>query len=64
MKNFGKFVDWMNGKKLYSALAVAALIYTLRYWNLIDDNMYNYLMVMDTLVAGGAVGHKLDKLKK
>ena len=59
-----KMLAFIDGKKTYVFLFLAAVIYSLNYWEVIDPKTYEYLMTLDTLLIGGAVRSALKKIER
>lgn len=58
-----KFLDFVDGKKTYLSLIAAAIIYSLKFWEVIDEGVYNYLMTLDVLLLGGAIRSAFRKIE-
>ena len=58
-----KILKIIDGNKTYLTLALAAIVYSLKYFGVIDEHIYEYLMTIDALLIGGAVRSALKKIK-
>lgn len=59
-----KFLVFIDGHKTYLALIGAGVLYSLQYWGIIDEKMYNYLITLDSLMLAGAIRSAMKKFEK
>lgn len=64
MKNVQKAFDFVNGYKTQITMAIAATIFSLRFWGLIDEKLFEYLMMLDLALLGGSLRSMLKKFEK
>lgn len=58
-----KILAWLDGHKTYLTLIAAGVIYSLQYWGIIDEKVYEYLMTLDLLLVGGSIRSAMKKLE-
>ena len=61
LTNLDKVIVFIDGKKTYFTLLLAALLVILKHFGYIDDEGYKLLLSLDALLFGGAIRHAIQK---